>query len=210
MRISIIGLSGTGKTYWSKRLSAEAGFDLICCDELLRSKLATPLIEASSTEAGELGKWLGWPYEAGYLQRQGVLIDAETAVMKEVLWGEEIALEERLDNIVLDTSGSVIYTGDEIMQRLKELTVVVYFATPREALDLMFHRYISEQKPLIWGEFFHPMSDESSECAMRRCFKELYQWREERYKSYADVVIAHAERESADFTAQQLLKKIGG
>ena len=38
MKISIVGMSGSGKTYWSKKLESE-GFKRFCCDDLIEEKL---------------------------------------------------------------------------------------------------------------------------------------------------------------------------
>jgi len=45
MTISLVGMSGTGKTYWSKQLESK-GFKRFCCDDLIGEKLGTVLKKA--------------------------------------------------------------------------------------------------------------------------------------------------------------------
>ena len=61
MRISLIGMAGAGKTYWSIKL-AQQGFRRFCCDDLIAAKLAPDLKRPDGSTMG-MGEWMGFPYE---------------------------------------------------------------------------------------------------------------------------------------------------
>jgi shikimate kinase len=80
-----------------------------------------------------------------------------------------------LKDVVIDTGGSVIYTGDDILQTLKNMTHIVHLASSPEA-----------QK--IWGkdgEIHNRQADETNEQALIRCYPALLESREKQYKALA-------------------------
>jgi hypothetical protein len=44
LRLALIGMSGSGKSYWSAKL-AQQGFGHFCCDAMIAAKLAPDLIK---------------------------------------------------------------------------------------------------------------------------------------------------------------------
>ena len=54
MRLSLIGMAGAGKSFWSGRLGLK-GFNVFCCDELIAEKLGSELKGPQGTimEMGE-------------------------------------------------------------------------------------------------------------------------------------------------------------
>ena len=58
-RLSLIGMAGIGKYYWSKKLEAE-GFRRFCCDDLIASKLGPQLIRSDGATM-TMGEWMGFP-----------------------------------------------------------------------------------------------------------------------------------------------------
>ena len=41
-RLALVGMSGSGKTFWTKKLAA-AGWRSVCCDDLIEQRLAQRL-----------------------------------------------------------------------------------------------------------------------------------------------------------------------
>ena len=46
LRLALVGMSGTGKTFWSKRLAA-TGRVAFCCDDSIEQRLRSRLDEAA-------------------------------------------------------------------------------------------------------------------------------------------------------------------
>src|SRR5260221_11085091 len=67
LRLALIGMSGAGKTFWTRRI-AETGVAAISCDDLIEEKLATRLkaggFEGINGVAAGMG-WAGLAEDAG-------------------------------------------------------------------------------------------------------------------------------------------------
>src|SRR6202022_3669739 len=66
------------------------------------------------------------------------------------------------EGIVLDTTGSVVYTGEEICRRLQLLTTVVHLAASAAEEETLVARYLSDPKPVLWGNLFSQLPGESA------------------------------------------------
>src|SRR5271170_7038140 len=66
---AFIGMSGTGKTFWSKRLEA-AGHRTVSCDDLIGRRLAEHLPNGNRAGINDLAAWMGWPDSASYAERE--------------------------------------------------------------------------------------------------------------------------------------------
>ena len=128
--LSLIGMSGAGKSFWAQKLAA-AGFRPDSIDDRIEEKLAPELAAGGYRGIGGVAAWMGWPNQPSYLAREQKYLHAETDSMREALSKLERPATE---GIVLDTTGSVVYTGEDIGRRLRRLTVVVYLeaAAPEE------------------------------------------------------------------------------
>ena len=121
MIITLVGMSNCGKTHWSKRLEEE-GWTRIGCDDLIARRLL-PLADQSGQEGGtSLAGWLGQPCDVGFRDREKKCVEAEQAVMHEVI----ARAKNETGDVVIDTSGSVIYTDEATRQALRDLSCVVY------------------------------------------------------------------------------------
>jgi shikimate kinase len=130
MHISLIGMSGSGKPSWSMKLS-ELGFRRLCCDDLITKKLAPELTRTVGTTM-DLGEWMGFPYESQYKERESKYLAYEIEVLFEILEYLENNENQIEKNIVVDTIESAIYSGKEILRRLRRCTIVVHLSTPPE------------------------------------------------------------------------------
>src|SRR5271168_4916286 len=102
--LAFIGMSGTGKTFWSRRL-AETGHRIVSCDDLIGRRLAEHLPNGERAGINDLAAWMGWPDSASYAGREAQYLTEEIAALDEVLTEVERAPEKSL---ILDTTGSVI------------------------------------------------------------------------------------------------------
>jgi len=186
---------------------AEYGYRRICCDDLIAARLASQLRRPDGSTA-DMGAWMGLPYEWGYKERESKYLTYEMQVMTDILedlQGQETRMKE---NTVVDTTGSVIYTGHAILTRLKERTTVVYLPIPPEAQETMLKAYLSNPGPMLWRNVFNKRPKETNEEALARCYPQLLIARQRLYEPYADVTIDYYRRREEDFGVEDFLNLI--
>jgi hypothetical protein len=205
MFLSLIGMSGSGKSFWSVRL-AEAGFTRFSCDELIAEKLGAELKKPDGTDL-EMGEWMGFPFEPQYQVREARYLGLEVDVLLEVLatLGNSVSPAE---NAVVDTTGSVIYAGEKVLRELKRLTKVFHFASPPEIRHMMLEAYRVKPRPVLWQGMYHKLPGESDREALARSYFHLLSDRENRYERLADVIVDYVTRSSPDFGVDFFLDKL--
>ena len=206
MRLSLIGMSGSGKSSWSIHL-AEAGFAKFCCDDMITKKLCTELARPDGT-AMELGGWMGFPFDASYKERESRYLAYEIEVMEEILDYLESKESHWRQNIVVDTTGSVIYTGENVLARLRRSTTVVHLATPPEVHKLMLKAYLTNMRPVLWRDLFSNIPDEPNEDALARCYPKLLSTRERLYEQHAEITIDYYTLNQKGFGVKDLLNAV--
>jgi shikimate kinase len=207
VRLALIGMSGSGKSYWSAKL-AERGFHHFCCDAMIAIGLAPELIGPDERRI-TMGEWMGFPYQPQYAVREARYLAHEVAVVREILDCIEREAGDCESDIVVDTTGSVIYTGDALLSRLRELTTVVHMATPPEVQERMLELYLANMRPVLWQRMFDQRPGEAAEAALARCYPRLLSTRERQYEQLADVAVGYAERNREGFGVGDLLEIIG-
>jgi shikimate kinase len=205
VHLSLIGMSGSGKSYWSRKLAGR-GFRRFCCDDLIAARLAPELVQSDGSTL-TVGEWLGFPYQPHYREREALYLAHEVAVLTEILdhcdmWGNG---EE---NIVVDTTGSVVYTGEELLARLRRCTTVMHLATPAEVQERMLATYLVTLRPVLWHGVFEQRSGETAEQALARCYSVLLASRERLYAQCAHVVVDYHTRHSEGFDVDDLLERV--
>lgn len=205
MKISLEGMSGSGKSFWSKKL-AEQGFKLYCCDDLIEAKLDPELKSQGLSGIEDVARWMGQPFDPQYPATSKKYLDFEKQVMEEVLSEVETAGED--ENIVIDTTGSVIYTGPEILNKLRSATKVVYLETPQSVQDQMYRLYLQEPKPVIWGDDFRQQEGEGNMEALARCYPRLLAFRTTQYARLANVTIGHQRQHSPGYGIADFMRDI--
>jgi shikimate kinase len=185
IKLSLIGMSGAGKSHWSQKL-AGAGFRVIGVDDRIEQKLGSELAAGKYQGIGGVAAWMGWPDEATYRQREKKYLDYEVKSMGEALDEIQGASEE---GTILDTTGSVVYTGEEICRRMQSLTTVVYLEASPEEEKVLIERYMSDPKPVLWGDQFTKRPGESANDAIARCYPQLLAHRKTLYQRYAHRIV---------------------
>jgi len=201
--ISLIGMSGAGKTYWSKQLTA-AGWERICCDDLIEERLRA-IMPQTTTGIQAVADWLGQPYDTGYQERQQQYLDAEIAVMTEVLNNLEQSAER---NCVIDTTGSVIYTGEALCQQLRQRTRVVYIALSDAVMANMVERYLTDPKPVLWIDQFVQGPNQTMHDAVQVCYPKLVAQRAQLYQQCAHITLLYTATSAAGFTLNDFLHAV--
>src|SRR5229473_208131 len=128
LRLALASMSGTGKTFWTKKLAAN-GYRAISCDDRIEEKFAPKLAAEGFAGINGVATWMGWPDSPTYAEREAEYLAQEIRTLDEVLTDLERDPQRQL---ILDTTGSVIYTGTNLMWRLRRHMTVVYLAASAE------------------------------------------------------------------------------
>jgi len=206
MRLSLIGMAGSGKSYWSRNLSRQ-GFTRFCCDDMIADKLA-PELKKLDGNTMNVSEWMGFPYEPYYAERESRYLAYEIEVMSEIIEYLEHPDNIGEQNIVIDTTGSVIYTGHEILIELERLTTVVHLETPPEVQGQLLKEYISKPHPMLWQNTFNKKPHESRKQALIRCYPRLFSSRQQLYERYADVTLDYFALRNKDWRANDFLRAV--
>jgi shikimate kinase len=199
-------MSGTGKSHWSSRL-VQRGFKLFCCDELIAEKLK-PQLTTANGKMLSMGQWMGFPYETHYRQREAQYLRYEVEVLTEVLDYLEREPHAANQDTIIDTTGSVIYVGEALLERLRRLTTVVYLDTPLEVQKKMCSAYVANPPPVLWRDRFSQSPGESNRAALARSYPGLLAARTREYKKLADVTLDYYLLRQAGFSLDDFLNKI--
>lgn len=176
LRLAFIGMSNIGKSYTANRLANDYDFKLIEVDKLIWEKLG-------HSDMKVFAEWQGQPYSDGYKERELQSIQLETDATQK-------ALEHDLGNHILDTTGSVIYTGKETLQSLQDTHYVVYIEASKDSLERLKVQYFSQPKPLIWNGFFDKKAEQSNQAAILECYPKLLNARAKAYQALADNTLS--------------------
>jgi shikimate kinase len=204
LRIALIGMSGTGKSFWTKKL-AESGIPAISCDDYIEQKLASRLTAGGYAGINGVAAWMGWPDSSTYAEREAEYLAEEIHTLDEALVQLEKQPEEAL---VLDTTGSVIYTGNHLLMRLRRQTTIVYLAASAEELQVLIQRYLNDPKPVLWRGAFQPKPGETPRETVARCYPALIEARRRSYEALAHCTLQVAELRDAALNADAFLKTI--
>src|SRR6266571_299270 len=196
LRLALVGMSGTGKTFWTKKLAA-SGHPAISCDDKIEERLAPKLAAGGYEGINGVARWLGWPDSATYAEREAEYLAEEILTLDEVLTELEQHPEESL---VLDTTGSVIYTGNNLLMRLRRHMTIVYLAASAEEQQVLIERYLNDPKPVLWRGAFRAKPGESPRETVSRCYPALIAARRQRVSRCYPALIA-ARRQSYEALA---------
>jgi len=189
LRIALVGMSGTGKTFWAKRLAA-AGRPSISCDDRIEERLRSHLASDGHSGISGVAAWMGWPDSDTYAQREADYLAAEIAAVDELLTELE---RDPGRELVLDTTGSVIYTGNNVLMRLRRQMTIVYLAASAEEQQLLIERYLMEPKPVLWRGAFQPKNGETPHETVARCYPALVSVRRQSYEALAHCTLPVAD-----------------
>jgi shikimate kinase len=185
LRIALVGMSGTGKTFWAKRL-ASIGRQSISCDDRIEERLRPHLAAEGHTGTSGVAAWMGWPDSSTYRQRESDYLVAEIAALDELLTELE---RDPSRELILDTTGSVIYTGNNVLMRLRRQMTIVYLAASPEEQQLLIERYLNDPKPVLWRGAFQPRNGETPHETVARCYPTLVSARRQSYEALAHCTL---------------------
>lgn len=196
-RVALIGMSGSGKSFWTQKLAA-AGWRSVCCDDLIEQRLAPRLADGGHSGINGVAAWMGWPNSVTYVQREAEYLAEEIGVMDEFLNNlekETSGLGKDLSGtpIVLDTTGSVIYAQNNILMRLRRQMTVVHLANTEKEQRMLVERYLNDPKPVLWRGTFHVKDQETPRETVARCYPLLIAARRKSYETLAHCSVNVSE-----------------
>jgi hypothetical protein len=227
-RLALVGMSGSGKSFWTKKLAA-VGWRSVCCDDLIEQRLAPRLAVGGYAGINGVAAWMGWPNSVTYAQREAEYLAEEIGVMDEFLNNiekETSGLEKETSGpekgsgtpIVLDTTGSVIYAQNNILMRLRRQMTVVHLANTEDEQRILVERYLNDPKPVLWRGTFHVKDQETPRETVARCYPLLIAARRKSYETLAHCAVqvsqlrakhaSDSENNAAD--VERFLQKIRG
>lgn len=195
-------MSNIGKSHWSRHLVATEGYERVDCDSLVEKKLAGELVKLGYKGIHDVAKWMGQPYDLQYPDTSRKYLNCEREVMMETI---ERLRDKNTKPLVIDTTGSVIYTGDTVTDALKELTRTVYFEASDRHVEILFERYLANPKPVIWGNQFTAAPGETLKETLHRCYPRLLAYRAERYRLMAHICVPYEKHKAKDATWSSLM-----
>jgi hypothetical protein len=199
-RLALVGMSGSGKSFWTKKLAA-AGWRSVCCDDLIEQRLAPRLAAGGFAGINGVAAWMGWPNSVTYAQREAEYLAEEIGVMDEFLnnlerelsglENETSGLDEDSSGtpIALDTTGSVIYAQNNILMRLRRHMTVVHLTNTEKERRVLVERYLNDPKPVLWRGVFHVKDQETPRETVARCYPLLIAARSKSYETLAHCAV---------------------
>jgi shikimate kinase len=197
-------MSGAGKTFWSNRL-AQSGRPAVSCDDRIEQRLRARLESGGYAGIKGVASWMGWPDSATYAQREAEYLAEEIYALDEILTALE---KDRSREMILDTTGSVIYTGNNLLFRLRRQMTIVYLAATPEEQQLLIARYLNDPKPVLWRGAFQPKKGETPGETVARCYPMLIAARRQSYEALAHCTVSLAELRDATPDARAFLATI--
>jgi shikimate kinase len=191
--LALVGMSGSGKSFWTKKLAAE-GWRSVCCDDLIEKRLAPRLAAGGYSGINGVAAWMGWPNSVTYGQREAEYLAEEIGVMDEFLTGLEkersgLEKDSSATPIVLDTTGSVIYAQNNILMRLRRQMTVVHLVNTEDEQRILVERYLNDPKPVLWRGTFHVKDQETPRETVARCYPLLIAARRKSYETLAHCAV---------------------
>ena len=169
---------------------------------MIEKALEKELKGSSSKTTLSLASWMGQPYEKKYPERSTRYLESEARIMEKIIQDLE---DDKNENIVVETTGSLIYLDEKILKKLKDLTKVVYLETPESVIIEIFNLYMLDLKPVIWEESFSKKTDETNKQALQRSFYELMKFRLKKYEKLAKSSVDYHLLHSKLFTVDDFL-----
>ncbi len=172
LRIALIGMSNIGKSYTAMRLATHYDMSLIEVDKLIWEDLGQSSMD-------DFAAWQGHPYSKGYNEREAQSIALETKATTK-------ALRTQSHNPLLDTTGSVIYTSQAVLDRLKTQYYTIHIRASENAVNRLKIQYFKQPKPLIWAGYYKDIDGKTPSESILDCYPKLLAARAKAYSAIAD------------------------
>jgi shikimate kinase len=191
----LIGMSGIGKSHYSKRLTAKYGHKVISVDDLIAEELGRGNVQ-------DVSKFLGHPYEDGYKERCDQYLKLEEKFTNHALDYAENRPDELL---IIDPTGSMVYLPPETLNRFSKFKNTIYLDVDDSKVDKMIEKYFADPKPVIWGEF-NNFTEENFKERILEQYPKLLNKRRELYAKHSKIAIPYSDHEDGLLDVKEWLE----
>lgn len=196
--IIFMGMSGVGKSHYSKRINKDYGHRIISVDDMIAEHLGLNDVYA-------VREFFGEPYEEKYKENSKIYLDLEERFTNEAL---DIAENSGGGNIIIDTTGSVIYLSDETLRRISKFKNRIYLDADEGYMDKLIEKYFADPKPVIWGELNNFTKDNYLE-KIKEQYPKLLKYRSDLYRKHCNIVIPFEDSRDGLLDVIGWMKKLG-
>ena len=175
LKIAFVGMSNIGKSYTAMRLATQYDFSLIEVDKIIWENLGHDSMDA-------FAQWQGQPYTEGYAEREAHSIALESKATRE-------ALKTDKRNPMIDTTGSVIYTDQDVLAALRKSFYIVYIEAMEDHVERLKAQYFEHPKPLNWAGHYKKYKGLSQEESIKKSYPKLLASRAKAYGKLADATL---------------------
>lgn len=194
LKVAFVGMSNIGKSYTAMRLATTYDFSLIEVDKIIWENLGHDSMEAFAA-------WQGHPYTDGYNEREKHSISLETEATRK-------ALKTERRNPMIDTTGSVIYTDRDVLEKLTHNFYVVYIEAMDEHLERLKAQYFKQPKPLVWAGHYEKLDGLDETESILKCYSKLLDSRGKAYAALADVTLPSTMILNPDIKIDQIFEAL--
>ena len=171
-------MSNAGKTTLAQKLT-KYGFRYFSCDDFIAKKLYP-----NGIEVNEINNWLGYPFMKKYQERANEYLLYEHKSLEKAI----SIIKDDVSNLIIDTTGSVIYHKQSLLASIKNKSLVIHLTVDKSHIDALYKNYLQYPKPVIWGNSFHNL-DPDPKKSLKKCYPRLLKFRLAKYKSFAHINI---------------------
>ncbi len=193
--IILMGMSGIGKSYHAQKLKHIRGYTLFSIDDMIAKELG-------EGDVHDVASFLGEPYEEKYKENSKKYLELEERFTKEAI---EYAKLNKDKKVVIDTTGSVIYLSDELLNELRSFPKTIFLETDNTLIKQMIRHYLLEPKPVIWGELARDFTAENYKEKLTHLYPILLQSRVEKYVSISRIRIPFIKHKEKGFNLIEAL-----
>lgn len=194
LRLTFIGMSNIGKSFTAMRLRKSHGFDLYEVDEAIQKALNLKSMQESAD-------WMGFPYEDSYPAREAEYLALESRLTEQ-------AFDNPKENLILDTTGSVIYLNENTRSLLARKSVIVHIQAGPNNLARLEKLYFKSPKPLIWDGMYEDGCNRTA--ALKSAYPKLLKSRMDAYNAMADANIPASLLFEGTTTPEMIMDAIAG
>jgi shikimate kinase len=194
-----LGMSGTGKSHWSHKLNQAFNLKHFDFDELIGNSIELKdLIKdfTGKNNTQKLAAYFQMPWSEGFNEREKQYMQIEEKLMQSLY---------PLGS-VLDLTGSAIYY-EKTLEKILKNNFTVTLDIDDNLVDEMFEIYIKDPKPVVWSGLYEIEKNETKEQALERGYRDLLNFRKEKYRKYGDIVIPYRVHKGLK-TGEELVREI--
>lgn len=206
-KFTLIGMSQTGKTFWSKRIQNQ-GYKYMHYQDFIESKLEEELKKDGFSSIEEAVEWMKKPYAIQYKKIVNMYVELEEMALKNII--KDLKKLKDDERVVVDTTGSIIDINPELLKELESLTTVIFLDVPDSVQRKMLGVYLEYPKPVYWGKEFERNLDETYEKALKKHYSKIVKQRKSQYREHADIILNYYLLRSKNFSADNFINIASG